>query len=43
MSHQGTTLILDILEEHYEELEFLWGQRRAALRAPSYGNRELSS
>jgi uncharacterized protein (TIGR02270 family) len=28
--------ILDILEEHYEELEFLWGQRKAALRSPTH-------
>ncbi len=30
------TFIPDILEEHFEELAFLWGQRRAALRSPAY-------
>src|SRR5438034_6232480 len=28
--------IPDILEEHVEELAFLWGQRRTALRSPRY-------
>jgi len=28
--------IPDILEEHLEELAFLWGQRRSALRSPRY-------
>src|SRR3954463_4173147 len=31
----------DLLEEHYEELDFLWGQRRAALRSSAYTWREL--
>jgi len=35
-----TTAVLpfipDILEEHLEELAFLWGQRRNALRSPRY-------
>ena len=30
------TYIPDILEEHVEELAFLWGQRRSALRSPRY-------
>lgn len=30
------TYIPDILEEHLEELAFLWGQRRNALRSPLY-------
>src|SRR5438093_13327929 len=30
------TYIRDILEEHVEELAFLWGQRRTALRSPRY-------
>jgi uncharacterized protein (TIGR02270 family) len=30
------------LEEHYEELEFLWGQRRAALRSAAYSSAELA-
>ena len=29
----------DVLEEHVEELAFLWGQRRAALRSPIYPRR----
>jgi uncharacterized protein (TIGR02270 family) len=29
----------DILEEHFEELAFLWGQRRTALRSPNYTRR----
>jgi uncharacterized protein (TIGR02270 family) len=33
--------ILDILEEHYEELEFLWGQRQSALRSQTYTSRTL--
>jgi uncharacterized protein (TIGR02270 family) len=32
----------DVLEEHLEELAFLWGQRRAALRDPDYRIREFS-
>ena len=35
------TMIADILEEHFEELQFLWPQRRAALRSPRYTMREL--
>ena len=31
-----STYIPDILEEHLEELEFLWGQRQNALRDPDY-------
>ncbi len=30
------SFIPDILEEHLEELAFLWGQRRNALRSPRY-------
>jgi len=30
------TYIPDILEEHVEELAFLWGQRRGAVRSPRY-------
>lgn len=33
--------IPDIVAEHYDELQFLWTQRRAALRSPSYTEREL--
>lgn len=31
----------DIVEEHFEELAFLWGQRRNALRSPRYVPRDL--
>ena len=34
--------IPDILEEHLEELGFLWGQRRAALRSPLYSPRAFT-
>ena len=33
--------IPDVVEEHYEELQFLWIQRRAALRSTAYREREL--
>jgi uncharacterized protein (TIGR02270 family) len=33
--------IPDILEEHYEALEFLWGQRETALRSPVCTSRAL--
>ena len=33
--------IPDILEEHLDELPFLWWQRRVALRSPLYTMREL--
>src|SRR5436190_720416 len=36
------TYIPDILEEHIEELAFLWGQRQTAVRDPSYTIRELA-
>src|SRR5437868_656533 len=32
----------EILEEHYEELQFLWANRTAALRSPRYTLRELA-
>jgi len=35
------TFIPDILEEHVEELAFLWEQRQAAVRDPRYTIREL--
>jgi uncharacterized protein (TIGR02270 family) len=34
-------VLVDILEEHLEELPFLWGQRQSALRSPRYTLREL--
>src|SRR2546427_6023009 len=36
------TFIPDILEEHVEELAFLWEQRQAAVRDPRYTIRELT-
>jgi uncharacterized protein (TIGR02270 family) len=35
------TFIPDIVEEHYDELQFLWAQRRNALRSSAYTAREL--
>jgi uncharacterized protein (TIGR02270 family) len=35
------TYIPDIIEEHYDELQFLWAQRRSALRSPVYAERDL--
>lgn len=37
-----TGAIPDILEQHFEELEFLWQQRNEALRAPDYTLDELA-
>ncbi|MCA9139367.1 MAG: hypothetical protein KDB00_21480, partial [Planctomycetales bacterium] len=34
-------IILDILTEHLEEIEFLWSQRTEAIRSPDYSVREL--
>jgi uncharacterized protein (TIGR02270 family) len=34
--------IPEILEEHYEELQFLWAVRRRALRSPDFTLRELA-
>jgi uncharacterized protein (TIGR02270 family) len=36
------TYIPEILEEHYEELQFLWAIRRSALRSPRFTLRELA-
>ena len=35
------TFIPDIAEEHFEELQFLWSQRRNALRSAAYTMREM--
>jgi uncharacterized protein (TIGR02270 family) len=43
MSGPTLQFIPDILEEHFEELQFLWGQRQTALRSPRYTMRELSA
>src|SRR6266511_2025661 len=42
MPSPTTTFIPDILEEHIEELAFLWGQRQSAVRDPRYTMRELT-
>lgn len=34
-------VLVNILEEHFEELQFLWPQRQSALRSPRYTLREL--
>jgi len=36
MANPRATLLVDILVEHLEELEFLWGQRRSALDDTDY-------
>jgi hypothetical protein len=36
------TFIPDILEEHYEELQYLWGHRQVALRSPRHVLRHLT-
>jgi uncharacterized protein (TIGR02270 family) len=42
MAYVGTELFRrDILEEHFESLEFLWGQRRRFLRAGGVSRRDL--
>jgi hypothetical protein len=41
MPSPPATYIPDILEEHVEELAFLWGQRQTALRDPDYTIREF--
>lgn len=41
MVSPSITLIADIIEEHFEELQFLWGQRQSLIRSPRYTLREL--
>jgi uncharacterized protein (TIGR02270 family) len=41
MSAPTLTFIPDILEEHVEEIGFLWGQRRVALRSPIHTKKDL--
>src|SRR2546426_7951091 len=42
MPSSTAAFTLDILEEHLEELAFLWSQRQAAVRDPAYTIRELT-
>jgi uncharacterized protein (TIGR02270 family) len=42
MTAERPSFVPDILEEHLEELGFLWWQRQLALRHPSYTIREFS-
>src|SRR5437879_3769442 len=42
MTAPALTYIPDILEEHLEELGFLWGLRRTALRSPLYSPRAFT-
>ena len=42
MANPKVRILIDILEEHFEELQFLWSQRQTALRSPRYTLRELS-
>src|SRR5437660_5823857 len=42
MTAPTLTYIPDILEEHLEELGFLWGLRRTALRSPLYSPRAFT-
>lgn len=42
MAGSESPLLADILEQHLEEFEFLWDQRRDAVHSPRYTVRELS-
>ncbi len=42
MPEPHAALPLHALEDHYEELEFLWGQRQTALRSPAYTSADLA-
>lgn len=41
MAKNIAKVIPDILEEHFEEFDFLWGQRQQALRSPEYTFQEF--
>ena len=43
MSDPATTFIPDLLEQHYEELQFLWTRRQSALRSPTVAMRAFSA
>ncbi|HEU4628426.1 MAG TPA: hypothetical protein VFS08_01735 [Gemmatimonadaceae bacterium] len=42
MTAPKLTHLPDVLEEHFEELQFLWGRRPAALRSPAHTARTLA-
>ena len=41
MAQQPVTVIADILVEHFEEIEFLWTQRKAAAHSADYVETEI--
>jgi uncharacterized protein (TIGR02270 family) len=43
MTGPKATYIPELIVQHYEELQFLWGQRESALRSPRYTMREFSA
>src|SRR5215208_3380875 len=43
MTPPKLTYIPELIEHHYDELQFLWSQRQSALRSPRYTMRELSA
>jgi uncharacterized protein (TIGR02270 family) len=43
MTEPRTTYIPDLVEEHYEELQYLWGRRQSALRSPTITLRAFSA
>jgi uncharacterized protein (TIGR02270 family) len=43
MTPAKLSYIPELIEHHYEELQFLWGQRQSALRSPRYTMREFSA
>lgn len=42
MSGPARAFIPDVLDEHLDEMAFLWGQRQNALRSPTHTMRELA-
>ncbi|MEO8053537.1 MAG: hypothetical protein ABI768_00170 [Acidobacteriota bacterium] len=42
MTDASLKFLPDLVEEHFEELAFLWGQRRGALRSPRFMPRDLA-
>src|SRR4051794_32560195 len=43
MTPPKLSYIPELVEHHYGELQFLWGQRGSALRSPKYTLREFSA